>query len=99
MRSNSCSVSRLGGGLRRPQGSGHAKAGLVKLDLAVAADLVGDLLPSGGNRIRSLLGRLVLAVHSFYELILCNRIVLEDPRNAGLDGGVRVVIAVEVRTE
>src|SRR5690349_6894897 len=60
----------------------HAERGLVELDLAFASDLVGDLLPGGGDGVGGFLRRLVLAVDALDQLVLGNRVVLEDAGDA-----------------
>ena len=82
-----------------PERQADAEARLVEGDLLVAADLVGDLLPGGGDGVGAFLGRGVLAGVDLGELVLGDRVVLEDAGDAGLDRGVRVVVAVEVRAE
>ena len=83
---------------RHPSGS-HAQRGLVERDLAVAADLVGDLFPGGGDGIGGFLGRFVLPCVALGQFVLGDRVVLEDAGDTGFDGGVGVVVAVRVRAE
>ena len=71
----------------------HAERCLVELDLLVAADLVGQLLPGGGDVVGALLG-VVLAGEDLGELVFGHAVVLEDARDARLDRRVRVVVGV-----
>ena len=61
----------------------QTKRRLVELDLLVAADLVGDLLPGGGNGISGFLSRPVLTRKALGQFVLGDRIVLEDTGDTG----------------
>src|SRR5687768_9221700 len=82
-----------------PKQASHSKRGLVELYLALPPDLVGDFFPGGGDGVSRLLSRLVLAVDTFHQFVLGDRIVLEDAGDARLDCGVGVIVAVEVRAQ
>src|SRR3954452_9489787 len=73
----------------------HAERGLVELDLVVAADLVGDLLPGGCDGVGALL-RIRLAGEDLGQLVLGDGVVLEDAGDARLDRGIFMVIRVAV---
>ena len=61
--------------------------------------MVGNLLPGRGDCVGCFLSRAVLAGITLGQFILCNRVVLEDARDAGLDCCVRMVVTVCVRAE
>src|SRR5690606_4791415 len=72
--------------------------GLVELDLVFAADLVGQLFPGGGDAVATFLRR-ALAGEGLVQLVFRDGIILEDARNAWLDGGIRVVVGVLFRIQ
>ena len=71
----------------------HPQTCLIQRNLAVAADLVGDLFPGRRNRIGGFLRRFVGAGIALGQFILGNRVLLEDARNARLDRRIGVVMA------
>ena len=75
----------------------HAERGLVELDLVVAADLVGELLPGRRDGVGAVL-RVDLAGEDLGQLVLGDAVVLEDAGDARLDRRVRVVVGVRLRT-
>src|SRR5688500_10384994 len=79
----------------RPLAGLHAERRLVELDLLVAADLVGELLPSRRGIVGAGL-RVILAGEGLLQLVLGDAIIFEDAGDARLDGRVRMVVAVLV---
>src|SRR6476620_4016022 len=75
-----------------------AKRCLVELDLVVASDAVGDLLPGGGNVVGAVLRGFIARI-GFRQLIFSGAVILEDARNARLDHGVGMVVGISLRLE
>src|SRR5262249_30407353 len=73
----------------------QAERGLVERDLLVPAELVGQLLPRRRDAVGAGLG-IGLAGEGLRQLVLRQAVILEDARNARLDGAVRVVVGVEL---
>src|SRR5215212_6607414 len=68
----------------------EAERSAIELHLAVAADLISDLLPGCGDRIRTLL-HLHLPGENLGEFVLGDAVILEDARDARLDRRVLVI--------
>src|SRR5215213_5261895 len=68
----------------------------VELDLALAPEIVRDLLPGNGSRIKRFL-RSYLTRERPRELGLRRNVVLEDPGNPRLDRPVGVIIRISLR--
>src|SRR6266699_625837 len=79
---------------RQPKPRLRAERRLVERDLLLATDLVGQLFPRRGDVVGAGL-RIVLAGEDLGQFVLSDAVVLENARNARLDGTVRVIIGAE----